>query len=133
VSPRQKTRILVVEPQAGMRNLLNDLLSVSDCNVQAVASDSDALKMLRSADADYQLVLCQAPSVGAKHSLVSKVRHSPGPLAELPVICHSHASGLQERAMAYESGASEYILLPVSPIELEEAVRRWSGSKHCPY
>lgn len=116
-----------------MRNLLDDLLSVSDCEVDAVASDSEALKMLRSAEADYEVVLCPAPPVGAKHSLVSKIRASQGALKEVPVICHSHASGLQERAMAYESGASEYLLLPVSPTELEATVRRWAGRPHKPY
>lgn len=116
-----------------MRNLLDDLLSVSDCEVQAVASDSEALKELRASKAEFEVVLCPAPPVGAKHSLVSKIRHSQGKLKELPVLCHSHASGLQERAMAYESGASEYVLLPVSPVELENAVRRWAGRDHQPY
>ena len=133
VSPRSKVKVLVVEPQLGMRNLLDDILSVSDCEVDAVASDSEALKLLRASKADYQVVLCPAPPVGAKHSLVSKVRNSQGKLKDLPVLCHSHASGLQERAMAYESGASEYVLLPVSPVELEGAVRRWAGRDHQPY
>jgi len=133
MSSRRIVKVLVVEPQLGMRNLLDDLLSVCDCKVAAVASDSEALKLLRSAEADYEAVLCPAPAVGAKHSLVSKVRHSQGALKELPVLCHSHASGLQERAMAYESGASEYVLLPVSPTELEAAVRRWAGKPHKPY
>lgn len=116
-----------------MRNLLDDLLSVAGCEVDAVASDSEALKTLRSAEAEYQVVLCPAPPVGAKHSLVAKIRGSQGELKDLPVVCHSHASGLQERAMAYESGASEYMLLPVSPTDLEATVRRWAGRDHKPY
>jgi DNA-binding response OmpR family regulator len=133
VTLRRQVKCLVVEPQLGMRNLLDDLLSVSDCEVDAVASESEALKMLRAASSDYEVILCPAPPVGAKHCLVSKVRHSQGELKDVPVLCHSHAGGLQERAMAYESGASEYVLLPVSPTELDAAVRRWAGRAHKPY
>jgi DNA-binding response OmpR family regulator len=117
----------------GMRNLIDDVLSVSECEVTAVASDSDALKLLRSAQSDYEIVVCPAPPVGAKHSLVSKIRSSQEPLSDLPVLCLSPATGLQERAVAYESGASEYMVLPFSPITLADRVRHWAGREHKPY
>ena len=117
----------------GMRNLIDDVLSVSDCEVTAVASDSEALKLLRSAKSDFEIVVCPAPPVGAKHSLVSKIRSSAAPLADLPVLCLSPATGLQERAVAYESGASEYMVLPFSPVTLADRVRHWAGREHKPY
>jgi len=116
-----------------MRNLIDDVLSVSDCEVTAVASESEALKLLRGAKSDFQVVVCPAPPVGAKHSLVSKIRSSPSPLAELPVLCLSPASGLQERAVAYESGASEYMVLPFSPVTLADRVHHWGRRDHQPY
>jgi len=116
-----------------MRNLIDDVLSVSDCDITAVPSDSEALKLLRSADSKFQVVVCPAPAVGAKHSLVSKIRSSAGELGKLPVICLSPATGLQERAVAYESGASEYMLLPFSPVTLADRVRHWARHDHKPY
>ena len=116
-----------------MRNLLDDLLSVSDVTVTAVATDAEALKALREDDR-IQVVVCQAPPVGAKHSLVAKIRSGKAAVKTLPVICLSPERGLQDRAMAYESGASEYLELPVSPVLLAETVHRWASRReHRPF
>lgn len=131
--PQPKPFCLVVESELGMRNLLDDILSVSGIEVIALASESEAMKFLRSEEGrKVGVVLCQAPPPGAKHSLVAKIRSNPS-TAKLPVLCLSPSGGLQDRASAFEAGASEYILRPVSPIHLPEEVRRWAQREHQPF
>ena len=108
-----------------MRNLLEDLLSVAGIAVTTCSTEAEALKALRD-DPAIDVVVCPAPPVGAKHSLVAKIRSS-NDVNLKPVICLSPARGLQDRGMAYESGASDYVELPVSPVTLEERVRKWAS------
>lgn len=133
MSPLRPPHCLVVEPELGMRNLLDDLLSVSGVRIKAVATDAEALRYLRSEDgASVDVVVCQAPPPGAKHSLVGKVRANE-PTALLPVICLSPSTGLPDRAQAFDQGATEYLLRPVSPVTLEEKVRFWANREHRPF
>lgn len=117
-----------------MRNLLDDMLSVSSVNVTAVATDAEALKILKAAETPVQVVVCQAPAVGAKHSLVAKIRSSADDIGKLPVICLSPHKGLKDRAAAYGAGASDYVELPVSPVQLADLVHSWAMRKeHRPF
>lgn len=124
---------LVVEPEKGMRDLLDDLLSVSDVTVIAAASDQEALRHLTGPDTSkIDVVLCPAPAPGSKGSLVSRIRANDETKLR-PVICLSHSNGLQDRAVAHEAGCTEYMLRPVSPVELADRVRHWSTRTHVPY
>lgn len=115
-----------------MRQLLEDLLSVSDVEVTAVSTDADAMRALKASDAQFQVIVCPAPPVGAKHSLVQKVRNTPQ-TKDIPVVCLSPERELQSRAMAFKSGATEYVNLPVSPASLAEHVHKWAWRDHRPF
>ena len=115
--------------------LLDDMLSIEDIQVVAVETDAEAMRQLRGAQTPFQAVVCQAPPVGAKHSLVAKIRAAGEPINKIPVICLSPNRGLQDRAVAFESGASEYVELPVNLPNLAEIVHTWATIKkeHRPY
>jgi two-component system phosphate regulon response regulator PhoB len=129
---RTKPVCLVVEPEKGYRELLDDLLSVSDIEVVALSSDAEAVKYLKTDEgAKVQVVLCRAPEPGAKHSLVAKVRNQAS-TKDLPVLTLSPSNGLQERSQAFELGATEYLVRPVSPVTLAARVMHWSSRAHQP-
>lgn len=130
---RTKPICLIVEPERGMRDLLDDVLSVSDVEVTAIANDADALKLLKSSEGEkFNVVVCQAPPPGAKHSLVGKIRALKNS-ALLPVVCLSPSNGLQDRAQAFEQGGTDYLVRPVSPVTLAERVTFWSAREHRPF
>ena len=119
----------------GMRMLLDDMLSIEDVQVVSVETDAEALRQLKNAEVPFQAVVCQAPPVGAKHSLVAKIRAAGEPINKIPVICLSPHRSLQHRATAFESGASEYVELPVNLPNLAQIVHTWATIKkeHRPY
>lgn len=117
---------LVVEPEAGMRMLLDDLLSTSQVEVLACDTDNQALDLLKNHE-EINVILMPAPVLGTKSTLVAKVRKE---FAKLPIVCLSHSSSLPDRAYAFEQGASDYMVRPVSPISLAEKITGWAPREH---
>lgn len=120
---------LVVEPDTGMSAMLAEILAVYGLDGVICRSDGDAIKMLRSSDVRPDVVLCHAPTSGAKNALVGRIRENDR-LRRVPVLCMSHSNGLSERAHAFEQGASEYLVRPLSPELLAERLRHWARRAH---
>jgi DNA-binding response OmpR family regulator len=128
---RKAVDCLVCEPQLGMRNLLDDMLSIEGINVTSVSDDAEALDALHARSFD--VVICPAPPVGAKHSLVAKIRKLDDvKLNKLPVITLSHERNLPDKALAFSSGATEYFLRPVSIPALAKLVKSRAARGHTP-
>lgn len=124
---------MVIEPDSGMRSLLAEILAVHGVDAVVCANDNDAMKAMRQPRGRRpNVVLCHAPTAGTKNALVGRIRASDE-LKGIPVLCISHSNGLSERAHAFEQGASEYIVRPVSPGELIERLRHWARRVHVPF
>jgi DNA-binding response OmpR family regulator len=120
---------LIVEPERGMRELLDDVLSVSDVQVIACSSEEEALERL-AFEKSINVVVLAAPALGSKSGLVTSIRVSH---ESLPLVCLSPSASLPNRAHAFESGASEYLVRPISPVTLAERVTWWSSRAHRPF
>jgi DNA-binding response OmpR family regulator len=120
---------LIVEPERGMRELLDDVLSVSDVQVITCVSEEEALEQLKN-EQSINVVVLGAPPLGSKTGLVMTLRAT---YASLPLVCLSPSASLPNRAHAFESGASEYLVRPISPVTLAERVTWWSSRGHRPF
>lgn len=110
-----------------MRRLLSELLRADGLKVQEATREREVLQALREGEGADVLV-CPAPPPGTKHSLVGQVRNTVSP--GLAVICLSHENGLADRAQAFELGASDYLLRPVSTTGLPRLAREWARRGH---
>ncbi len=121
---------LVVVPEAGIRRLLVDLLAGDDVVLYATDNEREAMAWLTDG-MRCDVVICPAPGT-SKGPLLGRVRQTPA-TASLPVICVATDDDLQERAHAYDLGASEYLVRPLSAHQLRERMRHWSRRAHHPY
>jgi DNA-binding response OmpR family regulator len=117
---------LVIEPERGMRLLLDDVLSVSGVQVTVCENETQA-KNLYEENPRTNVIVCPAPPAGSKTSVLLQLR---GTYPDIPILCLSHSSSLPDRAHAFEQGASEYLLRPVSPVTLADRVIWWAGRAH---
>jgi DNA-binding response OmpR family regulator len=110
--------IVIVEPDAPTRELYLRELS-RDYRVFACCDERDALEMLRT-HAIHAVILEPRPAAGRGWSLLATIKQA-GDTRAVPVIL---CSMLDERKRGMELGASAYLIKPVLPATLLDAVRR---------
>ncbi len=93
-------------------------------SVQTASSIQQGLRLVRRVQPDVVL-LDRMLDDGDGFNFISKQQDDES-IREIPVIV---VSALQERSLGLGLGASEYLVKPVSPSELEEAVLRFLGEK----
>ncbi|MBM4133914.1 MAG: response regulator [Nitrospira sp.] len=114
-------RILVVDDDPDIRQLLLDRLGSYGYSIQASADGSTALEMIGSGSFDGMLLDIGMPDIDGLDVLRRIRNHNQS----LPVIVIT-ASGSQERAVeAVSMGAQAYLLKPFDVIHLEQVVNYW--------
>jgi two-component system OmpR family response regulator len=123
------TRILLVEDDPAVREILETALSGDLRTVDAVRSGEQALEAL--AAAEFHLVLLDLGLPGM--SGLETLRELRARGDDTPVIIATAASSLDERLTAFDLGADDYVLKPLSVPELQRRVaavlRRAQGPK----
>ena len=113
--------ILIVEHDEPTRELYLRELS-RDYRVFACCDEHAALELLRTND--IRAVVLEPDAVdGSGWVLLSNLKHASGMRAVPIILC----SALDERKRGLELGASAYLVKPVLPAVLLEALRRVTG------
>jgi len=123
------TRILVVEDDAAVREILETALGGDLRTVSAVRSGEQALEAL--AASEFHLVILDLGLPGM--SGLETLRELRARGDDAPVIIATAASSLDERLTGFDLGADDYVLKPLSVPELQRRVdavlRRALGPK----
>jgi DNA-binding response OmpR family regulator len=119
-APLRQERILVVDDEADIREMLADVLSGVGYQVDKAASGDQALAKLGSHSYDLMLLDLRMPEVDGLE-VMKQVQESHSALS---VIVLTAYASLESAIAAVKAGASDYLLKPVSIQDVENSVAR---------
>jgi CheY-like chemotaxis protein len=120
-------RILVVEDEPVIRELVSRLLVDADCEVETAETGAEGLKLARTRDFDLVLLDVVLPAAGAVELdgvAVCRLLRADPRLATIPIHMLTAKARQADVDAATRAGASGYILKPFRGTELVELVRR---------
>ncbi|WP_374827464.1 PAS domain S-box protein [Aerosakkonema sp. BLCC-F183] len=121
-SPLAKLRILVVDDEADMRELVRVILEQSGAEVRLAASAVEALAILLQYNPDVLISDIGMPETDG-YMLMRQVRALPPDKGgEIPAIALTAYAGELNRQQALEAGFGRHISKPVEPEELVQAI-----------
>ncbi|MCR5942687.1 response regulator transcription factor [Ochrobactrum sp. XJ1] len=122
-------KILLVEDNGSLRELVEEHLSRNGFVVDTVSSGEDALDAVRRSDYDGMILDLGLPSVDGM-KVLQRVRLDRD--RALPVVIMTARDELSDRLAGLNSGADDYVVKPFDMLELEarlRAVLRRPGSR----
>jgi len=114
-------RLLVVEDEPAIRELLRAILTPAGFEVTVAESAEDALEALRETLPDALLIDWMLPGLSGFH-LLKRLR-ADARTRHLPLIMLTARGAETDRVSGLEGGADDYITKPFSPRELVARVR----------
>src|SRR5262245_54613155 len=114
------SKILVVEDDPDIANLIRHFLEKSGHAVQNLATGSGVLTRLRTEPADLVILDLMLPEVDGL-AICQSMRNDPA-LARIPIIMVTARSDEADRVAGFELGADDYVTKPFSPKELSARV-----------
>jgi two-component system phosphate regulon response regulator PhoB len=114
-------RILVVDDEPDLRELLRVTLQQAGYRVDAAAAGREALDSLRRDPPDLVVLDLMLPDFSGTE-ICRRIRESPE-LSHLPVVMLTARSDEVDRVVGFEVGADDYVTKPFSPRELLLRVR----------
>jgi two-component system phosphate regulon response regulator PhoB len=114
-------RILVVDDEPDLLELVRFNLSQAGFQVDTAASGREALDKLEASVPDLVVLDLMLPDVSG-NDICRQIRSDPA-LAELPIVMLTAKSEEVDRVVGFELGADDYVPKPFSPRELTLRVR----------
>lgn len=114
-------RVLIVEDEPDLLELVRFNLDQAGFKVEACESGEDALASLRRAPPDLLILDLMLPDVSGE-DVCRAVRADPR-FAQLPIIMLTAKAEEVDRVVGFELGADDYVTKPFSPRELVLRVR----------
>jgi putative two-component system response regulator len=113
--------VLVVDDRAANRELIEACLAGIDCEIRTADDGNTALKMVEAAPPDLVLLDVQMPGMDG-YEVCTRIKARPrGEL--LPVVMITALDRANDRVMALEAGADDFMSKPVERVELIARVR----------
>ncbi|MHB8952759.1 MAG: sigma-54-dependent transcriptional regulator [Pirellulaceae bacterium] len=117
MSQNPKT-ILIVDDEAGQRELLSSFVATLGCRTVAVASGEEALASLQQQPADMVLLDVRLPGISGMETL-ARIRQCDSVTPVLLITAHGE---LRQAVSAMKGGADDYLSKPVDLEELRAAI-----------
>jgi len=115
------SRVLIVEDERDIRDLVLFHLEREGFQVSSASSGEEALRQVRHASPDLVLLDLMLPAMGGLE-VCRKLRQDPATVA-LPIVMLTAKGDEVDRVLGLELGADDYIVKPFSPKELLARVR----------
>jgi phosphate regulon transcriptional regulator PhoB len=115
------SRVLIVEDEPDIRELVLHHLKREGYLVSAAASGEEALRQVRTAPPDLVLLDLMMPAMNGLE-VCRRLRQDPA-TAALPVVMLTAKGDEVDRVLGLEIGADDYVVKPFSPKELLARVR----------
>jgi two-component system phosphate regulon response regulator PhoB len=118
-----KPRILIVDDEAPIRNMLAFSLNRAEMDVELAAGGDEALARLNDCDTPPDLIVMDWMMPGLDGlQLTRTLRDTPG-LSQIPIIMLTARGNERDRTNGLDSGADDYVVKPFSTRELISRVR----------
>lgn len=118
-----KPRILIVDDEAPIRNMLAFSLNRAEMDVELAAGGDEALARLNDANTPPDLIVMDWMMPGLDGlQLTRTLRDTPG-LSQIPIIMLTARGNERDRTDGLDSGADDYVVKPFSTRELISRVR----------
>jgi class 3 adenylate cyclase len=114
-------KILVVDDDAGNREVLEELLRLRGYPVVTAASGPEALEVARRGAPDLVLLDVTMPGMSG-YEVCEALRAEPATRL-LPIVIVTALEGQEEKIRAIEAGADDFLNKPISPTELIARVK----------
>lgn len=115
-------KILVVDDDASLRELLQDCLARAGHTVETAETGAEAMTRLRAGRFDLVTLDVKMPLLGGRETL-ALIRRDPK-LAKLPVLMCTAQDTMAEVDDAFAAGADGYIVKPFDLPALEKTVAK---------
>ena len=115
------SRVLIVEDEPDIRELVVHHLKREGYQVSAAASGEEALRQVQAAAPDLVLLDLMMPAMGGLE-VCRRLRQDPA-TAGLPIVMLTAKGDEVDRVLGLEIGADDYVVKPFSPKELLARVR----------
>ena len=124
--PNGKIRVVVVNDQLPMNELWQQLINLTtDMECVGVAMDGEqAVQIVLEFKPD--IVVMDVLMPGMDGNTATRLIREQLPATQ--VIVYSAYHGMEQKA--YDSGAAEYLLMPISPDKLRNTIRRVYSESH---
>lgn len=121
-----KIRVLIVNDQKPINDLWQQIINLTpDMTCVASARDGkEAVEMALSLEPDVVVMDMMMPAMDGAEATEHILKELPKTL----VIIYSAYNGMEDRA--YSSGAVAYLLMPIPPERLRDAIRRTYQEHH---
>ena len=116
-------RILVVEDNPVNQMLARRLLERMGHEVEVASDGAVGVERVRAGHFDLVLMDCQMPVMDG-YAATAGIRALPEK-GQLPIIALTANAMQGDRERCLDAGMDDYLAKPVSPAQLEEAIRRW--------
>ncbi|HEY1623153.1 MAG TPA: response regulator transcription factor [Streptosporangiaceae bacterium] len=118
-SPGPEARLLVVEDDPGIADLLSDALSFAGFEVRTAATAADALREVAARPPDLIVLDIMLPDSDG-FDVLKRIR---GQSSSLPVVFLSARDGVADRVAGLDLGAADYVVKPFSMDEVLARIR----------
>jgi CheY-like chemotaxis protein len=131
-APAGPARLLVVDDQEAVRDLLNNMLVLQGHTVTLVADGAMAVAACESAVFDLILMDINMPvmdGIAAARAL----RHSDGPNSSTPIIAMTAAASADRHRACMAAGMNDLLSKPLEPGVLNRMLSDWLGAQDFSY
>jgi OmpR family response regulator RpaB len=111
-------KILVVDDEISIRQILETRLSIRGYEVILAANGEDALSLFRQEQPNLVILDLMLPKIDG-YEVCSEIRKE----SQVPIIMLTALGDINDRVMGLELGADDYVMKPFSPKELEARIR----------
>ena len=123
ISNNNKNTILIIEKDAHTAYLLDYMLSREGYHVISATSCESAQHMMRQMIAPSVIFLDMELSSQNNYAVLRTIRGMPG-WHITPVLLLTEHYAMQDVDLALEAGATDYIVQPFNPVELQFHIQR---------
>ena len=111
-------KILIVDDELTIRQILETRLSIRGYNVVLAANGEEALALFRKEEPNLVILDIMLPKIDG-YEVCSEIRKE----SQVPIIMLTALGDISDRVMGLELGADDYVMKPFSPKELEARIR----------
>lgn len=108
-----KSRILIVDDEWNMRNLVKIYLSKENHHIEEARDGSEALKMVQQKPYDLMILDIMLPDIDG-WEVCSTIRKTK----QLPILMLTARDDIKDRVHGLNLGADDYLIKPFAPVEL---------------
>jgi light-regulated signal transduction histidine kinase (bacteriophytochrome) len=124
---RGPVRVLLVDDNAINRKVGTGMLTRDGCVVTVASNGAEAVELSTRNGFDIVLMDCQMPEMDG-YEATKQIRKRERGGARIPIIAVTASATEGQRPRCLAAGMDDFILKPLTPVELRNLVRKWTAA-----